>query len=197
VSDPRIGGGGATPPCPRGSLTPDRRCRRGSGSPCRGGVRCHDRRVNRVQVRVMVRGGHVSKEADTPLIQASDARQADATPRQASRPAQWSPPWCWRWSPPRPASCPVHHPASPSAISRPEQRPSPTLVLGEKHFETKPGRAPAPGWLPIPQRGCTRRDDPRAGRHRQDVRVHVSSSSHSCAGGRPTPSARWAASCSR
>ena len=35
----------------------------------------------------------------------------------------------------------------------PEHRPSPTLVLGEKHFETKPGRAPAPSWLTIPQRG--------------------------------------------
>ena len=35
----------------------------------------------------------------------------------------------------------------------PEHRSSPTLVLGEKHFETKPGRAPAPSWLTIPQRG--------------------------------------------
>src|SRR6187401_305400 len=35
----------------------------------------------------------------------------------------------------------------------PERRPSPTLVLGEAHFETTSGRAPAPTWLTIPQRG--------------------------------------------
>jgi hypothetical protein len=35
----------------------------------------------------------------------------------------------------------------------PERRPSPTLVLGEAHFETASGRAPAPTWLTIPQRG--------------------------------------------
>ena len=35
----------------------------------------------------------------------------------------------------------------------PERRPSPTLVLGETHFETTTGRAPAPSWLTIPQRG--------------------------------------------
>jgi hypothetical protein len=35
----------------------------------------------------------------------------------------------------------------------PERRPMPMLVLGEKHFETKPGRAPSPTWLTIPQRG--------------------------------------------
>jgi len=35
----------------------------------------------------------------------------------------------------------------------PEHRPTPMLVLGEKHFETKPGRAPSPSWLTIPQRG--------------------------------------------
>jgi hypothetical protein len=36
---------------------------------------------------------------------------------------------------------------------RPETRPTPSLVLGERHFETQPGRAPAPTWLTIPQRG--------------------------------------------
>ena len=35
----------------------------------------------------------------------------------------------------------------------PETRPAPTLVLGERHFATKPGPAPAPRWLTIPQRG--------------------------------------------
>jgi hypothetical protein len=35
----------------------------------------------------------------------------------------------------------------------PEHRPAPELVLGETHFETAPGRAPAPTWLTIPQRG--------------------------------------------
>ena len=35
----------------------------------------------------------------------------------------------------------------------PEKRPTPTLVLGETHFETTTGRAPAPSWLTIPQRG--------------------------------------------
>src|SRR3954466_9251108 len=35
----------------------------------------------------------------------------------------------------------------------PEGRPSPTLVLGETHLETTSGRAPAPTWLTIPQRG--------------------------------------------
>ena len=37
--------------------------------------------------------------------------------------------------------------------AQPEHRPTPTLVLGEKHFETIDGRAPNPGWLTIPQRG--------------------------------------------
>src|SRR5262245_25460609 len=36
---------------------------------------------------------------------------------------------------------------------QPETRPSPTLVLGESHFTRMPGRAPAPTWLTIPQRG--------------------------------------------
>src|SRR5216684_1325017 len=35
----------------------------------------------------------------------------------------------------------------------PEQRAHPALVVGETHFRTKPGRAPAPNWLTIPQRG--------------------------------------------
>ena len=39
------------------------------------------------------------------------------------------------------------------AYTEPEQRRSPTLVLGETHFETTTGRAPAPTWLTIPQRG--------------------------------------------
>src|SRR5262249_41647258 len=36
---------------------------------------------------------------------------------------------------------------------KPETRPSPTLVLGETHHHTTPGRAPQPTWLTIPQRG--------------------------------------------
>lgn len=35
----------------------------------------------------------------------------------------------------------------------PEDRPAPTLVLGEAHDATRPGRAPEPTWLTIPQRG--------------------------------------------
>jgi hypothetical protein len=35
----------------------------------------------------------------------------------------------------------------------PQGRHTPTLVLGERHFATKPGRSPAPQWLTIPQRG--------------------------------------------
>jgi hypothetical protein len=35
----------------------------------------------------------------------------------------------------------------------PETRPAPSLVLGETHGLTTPGRAPAPTWLTIPQRG--------------------------------------------
>jgi hypothetical protein len=35
----------------------------------------------------------------------------------------------------------------------PEDRPTPSLVLGESHFTTAPGRAPEPNWLVIPQRG--------------------------------------------
>src|SRR5919109_1504061 len=36
---------------------------------------------------------------------------------------------------------------------KPETRPAPTLVLGETHHHTTPGRAPQPTWLTIPQRG--------------------------------------------
>lgn len=32
-------------------------------------------------------------------------------------------------------------------------RPEPSLVIGETHFESRPGRAPNPTWLTIPQRG--------------------------------------------
>ena len=35
----------------------------------------------------------------------------------------------------------------------PEMRTAPSLVLGESHFATTPGRAPTPDWLIIPQRG--------------------------------------------
>ena len=35
----------------------------------------------------------------------------------------------------------------------PETRSAPSLVLGETHFPTTPGRAPTPDWLTIPQRG--------------------------------------------
>ena len=36
---------------------------------------------------------------------------------------------------------------------QPETRPAPCLVLGEAHYPTRPGRAPQPTWLTIPQRG--------------------------------------------
>lgn len=39
------------------------------------------------------------------------------------------------------------------AYPAPEHRATPSLVLGESHFETRPGRSPAPTWLSIPQRG--------------------------------------------
>jgi len=35
----------------------------------------------------------------------------------------------------------------------PEDRPAPSLVLGEVHHETRPGRAPDADWRTIPQRG--------------------------------------------
>lgn len=52
----------------------------------------------------------------------------------------------------------AHHPRVTRTRSlppypRPDDRPTPMLVLGERHFTTKPGRAPAPEWLTIPQRG--------------------------------------------
>ena len=50
--------------------------------------------------------------------------------------------------------------AAPAARSRelpaypePEARSEPFLVLGETHYATRPGRAPMPTWLTIPQRG--------------------------------------------
>src|SRR5204862_1863410 len=46
----------------------------------------------------------------------------------------------------------ARHRALP-AYPPPETRPAPTLVLGERHFATKPGPAPTPRWLTIPQRG--------------------------------------------
>jgi hypothetical protein len=39
------------------------------------------------------------------------------------------------------------------AYPEPETRPEPFLVLGETHYATRPGRAPQPTWLTIPQRG--------------------------------------------
>jgi hypothetical protein len=36
---------------------------------------------------------------------------------------------------------------------RSEDRSTPMLVLGETHFHTIQGRAPAPQWLQVPQRG--------------------------------------------
>src|ERR671918_310821 len=36
---------------------------------------------------------------------------------------------------------------------QPEQRPTPSLVLGEKHYQTTPGPAARPEWLTVPQRG--------------------------------------------
>ena len=58
---------------------------------------------------------------------------------------------------------------------QPETRPAPSLVLGEAHHATRPGRAPEPTWLTIPQRGLyTGRHDSWRGRDRKDVRLHVS-----------------------
>src|SRR6266852_253337 len=37
--------------------------------------------------------------------------------------------------------------------ARPETRPTPSLILGEAHFISTPGRAATPTWLTIPQRG--------------------------------------------
>ena len=39
------------------------------------------------------------------------------------------------------------------AYPEPEERPAPTLVLGETHEIAAPGRSPEPTWLTIPQRG--------------------------------------------
>lgn len=39
------------------------------------------------------------------------------------------------------------------AYLEPEERPAPTLVLGEAHEPKSPGRSPEPTWLTIPQRG--------------------------------------------
>ena len=36
---------------------------------------------------------------------------------------------------------------------QPEQRPTPSLVLGERHYGTTPGPAARPEWLTVPQRG--------------------------------------------
>src|SRR5215211_7183030 len=36
---------------------------------------------------------------------------------------------------------------------QPEQRPTPSLVLGERHYATTPGPAARPEWLTVPQRG--------------------------------------------
>src|SRR6266540_3706431 len=36
---------------------------------------------------------------------------------------------------------------------QPEQRPTPSLVLGERHYQTTPGPAARPEWLIVPQRG--------------------------------------------
>lgn len=39
------------------------------------------------------------------------------------------------------------------AYPPPEERPEPFLVVGEGHFRRRPGRAPEPKWLTIPERG--------------------------------------------
>src|SRR5229473_80625 len=39
------------------------------------------------------------------------------------------------------------------SYAMPETRPTPSLILGEAHFISTPGRAPTPTWLTIPQRG--------------------------------------------
>ena len=55
----------------------------------------------------------------------------------------------------------------------PEERPAPSLVLGEVHHETRPGRAPIPMADHPAARPLHGPDDAGRGRHRQDVRVHV------------------------
>ena len=66
---------------------------------------------------------------------------------------------------------------------QPETRPSPSLVLGEAHLPTTPGRAPAPTWLTIPQRGLYGRDDRRRGLAPAKRRRALTSTS--CSGGMP------------
>jgi hypothetical protein len=48
---------------------------------------------------------------------------------------------------------PRQHARALPRYPKPETRATPTLVLGETHFHTTPGRAPQPVWLTIPQRG--------------------------------------------
>jgi hypothetical protein len=43
-------------------------------------------------------------------------------------------------------------PAAAARYLKPETRPSPTLVLGETHQHTTPGRAPQPIWLAVRER---------------------------------------------
>ena len=59
--------------------------------------------------------------------------------------------------------------------AQPENRPAPTLVLGETHFETTAGRAPTSGMADDPAaRALHGRDGGGRRRHREDVGVHVS-----------------------
>ena len=74
---------------------------------------------------------------------------------------------------PRRANGPLPQAAAVSAARDADQRRR--LCWAKRTIATRPGRAPQPTWLTIPQRGLyTGRDDPRRSRHREDVRLHVS-----------------------
>ena len=62
-----------------------------------------------------------------------------------------------------------------AAVPRPESRPAPSLVLGETHFtdRARPRARPAVADDPA-ARPLHGRHGPGRGRHRQDVRLHVS-----------------------
>ena len=91
--------------------------------------------------------------------------------------------------------------AARCASARCRRIPSPrrgrrrSLVLGEAHHRDTPGRAPRPDVADDPAaRALHRRHDPRRGRHRQDVRLHVSVRGPAPALAQPTmPTARSAA----
>jgi hypothetical protein len=78
---------------------------------------------------------------------------------------------------------------APSARSRPlppyaapEAREAPSVVLGETHRLTTPGRGDSPTWLTVPQRGLY------TGTRERRPRACIRTSSSCYAGGRMTPS---------